>query len=118
MSSHDNHINPGGASLHAVTNEISALDNICLKYISTKNDKYGMEFVYYSIKNKEFDDVVKDVKEDMRRPWFKGKEDYILKVKPKYVKEEEKIDGKATINLKNYDYNNIKGYFVYKIAFK
>ena len=118
MSSHNNHINPGGVSLNAVTDSISAFDNICLKYLSTKNDKYGFEFVYYSILNKDFDNAVKDVKEDERRPWFKGKGDYILKVKSIYVKEEHKIDGEATINLAHYDYNNIQGYYVYKIAFK
>ena len=118
MSSNDNYINPRGASLHAVTNEISALDNICLKYISTKKDELGFEHVYYSILNKDFDNAVKDVKEDERRPWFKGKGDYILKVKSKYVKEEHKIDGEATINLAHYDYNNIQGYYVYEIAFK
>jgi Holliday junction resolvase RusA-like endonuclease len=100
------------------SNEIATLDKINLKYITTKIDKYNNEFVYYSIQNKDFDNVVKEIADDMRCPWFKGKDNYVLKVKSKYLTEEQKINGGAVINLKQYEYENKKGYYANKIEFK
>ena len=94
------------------------LYNVNLKYLSTKVDKYKNEFVYYTIKNKNFDEIINEVEEDMKCPWFKGKDNHVLKVKSRYVNEEQRISGEAEINLKEYEYENIKGYYIDKIEFK
>jgi hypothetical protein len=101
-----------------VSNELATFNNIKLKYITTKIDKYDNEFVYYSIQNKDFDNAVKDIADDMRCPWFKGKDNYVLKVRSKYLTEGQKINGETMINLKQYEYENKKGYYVNKIEFK
>lgn len=94
------------------------LYNVNLKYLSTKVDKYKNEFVYYAIKNKNFDDIIKDMNDDVKCPWFKGKDNHVLKVKSRYLTEQQKINGEAEINLKEYEYENIKGYYIDKIEFK
>ena len=101
-----------------VSNEVATLDKINLKYTSTKNDKYDNEFVYYAIQNKDFNDVDNEIADDMKCPWFKGNGNHVLKVKSKYLQEGQKINGEATINLKQYEYENKKGYYVNKIEFK
>ena len=103
--------------LKIVSDEIITLDEIKLKYITTKIDKYNNEFVYYSIQNKDFDNVLQDIEADMKCPWFKGKGGYVLKVKSRYLQEEQKINGEAVISLKQYEYENKKGYYVDKIEF-
>jgi len=102
-------------SFNKFSKKHAKLNNIQLKYLSTKVDKYNNEFVYYSIKNKDFDDIINEIKEDVKCPWFKGDTgDFILKVKSSYFEEKE-IDGEATINLKHYEYENKNGYYVNKI---
>ena len=105
-------------SLNVVSDVGATLDKAKLKYISTKKDKYKNEFVYYAIKNKDFDDIINDVGEDMKCPWFKGKGGHVLKVKSKYLTEEQKINGEAVIILEQYEYEDMKGYYVNKIEFK
>ncbi len=52
----------------------------------------------------------------MKCPWFKGDiGNFILKVKSSYLEEEKEINGEAAINLRQYQYENIKGYYVNKI---
>ena len=87
--------------------------NLNLKYISTKTDGYGSEFSCYAILNDNFKDVIKVVSSDMKTPYFLGKDnDYILKVKTRYLTEEKKISGTATIKMKSYTYEEFTGYFV------
>ena len=101
-----------------VSDEVATLDKINLKYITTKIDKYNNKFAYYSIQNEDFDDVVSEIADDIKCPWFKGKDNYVLKVKSKYLTVEQKINGETMINLKQYEYENKKGYYVNKIEFK
>ena len=98
-----------------VSKKYAKLKNIELKYLSKKVDKYNNEFVYYLIKNKDFDNIIKEIKDNVKCPWFKGDTgDFILKVKSSYFEEKE-INGEATINLKHYEYENKNGYYVNKI---
>ena len=77
-----------------------------------------MRIVYYLIKNKNFDIIINEIKDDIRYPWFRGKAgNFILKVKSSYFEEKE-IHGEATINLKQYEYENKNGYYVNKIELK
>ena len=102
-------------SFKIISNDYAKLNNIQLKFLSKKVDKYNNENVYYLIKNKDFDIIINEIKDDIRYPWFKGKDGkFILKVKSSYFDEKE-IKGEATINLKHYDYENKYGYYVNKI---
>ena len=102
-------------SFKIISNDYAKLNNIQLKFLSKKVDKYNNENVYYLIKNKNFDTIINEIKDDIRYPWFKGKDGkFILKVKSSYFDEKE-IKGEATINLKHYDYENKIGYYVDKI---
>ena len=99
------------------------LHDIKIKYLSTKTDKYNNEFSYYRIENENFaskvDDIIKNVEDNISFPWFLGKENnYLLRIKKRYLKDDEKISGEATINLKLYEYQNKKGYYINKIEFK
>ena len=110
------------------------LHNIKIKYVSSKTDKYNNEFSYYIIENENFlskindngiaspkgDDIIKNGNGDITFPWFVGKDynNYLIKIKKRYLKEEEKISGEATINLKKYDYKDREGYYIDKIEFK
>ncbi len=103
-------------SFKIVSKKCAKLNNIKLKYLSTKVDKYNNEFVYYSIKNKDFDNIINEIKEDVKCPWFSGDiGNFILKVKSSYLEEEKEINGEATINLKHYEYEDKNGYYVNKI---
>ena len=87
--------------------------NVNLKYISTKTDNYGSEFSCYAILNENFKDIIKLVSSEMKTPYFLGKEDnYLLKIKTRYLTEEQKISGTATIKMKVYSYEQFNGYFV------
>ena len=102
-------------SFKIVSKKYAKLKNIELKYLSKKVDKYNNEFVYYLIKNKDFDNIINEIKEDVKCPWFKGDiGDFILKVKSSYLEEKE-INAEATINLKQYVYEDKNGYYVNKI---
>ena len=45
-------------SLKIASKKYAKLNNIQLKYLSTKVDKCSNEFVYYSIKNKDCDNII------------------------------------------------------------
>ena len=53
-------------SLKIVSKKYAKLNNIQLKYLSKKVDKYNNEFVYYSIKNKDFDNIINRVRHNRR----------------------------------------------------
>ena len=75
-------------SFKIISNDYAKLNNIQLKFLSKKVDKYNNENVYYLIKNKNFDTIINEIKDDIRYPWFKGKAgNFILKVKSSYFDE-------------------------------
>ena len=53
-------------------------------------------------------------------PWFKCEKNAILKVKSRWLQGNEKATagGVGDINMKEYDYEGTKGYYVNNIAFK
>ena len=59
-------------SFKIVSKKYAKLNNTYLKYISTKVDNYRSAFVYYSFKSKDFDNLVNEIKEDVKCPCFKG----------------------------------------------
>ena len=94
------------------------LDKINLKYISTKIDNYKNEIVYYAILNENFKDITKDIPFEMKTPYFEGKDNFMLKIKRKYLSEWQKMSGTATIKMKEYNFEDFKGYFVNGIEIK
>ena len=105
-------------SFKIISNDYAELNNIQLKFLSKKVDKYNNENVYYLIKNKNFDIIINEIKDDIRYPWIKGKAgNFILIFKSSYFEEKE-IHCEATINLKQYEYENKNGYYVNKIELK
>ena len=95
-----------------LTTEGIIFDNVNLKYVATKTDKYDNEIVYYAILNDNFEDMIKEVSTEMKTPYFSGKDNYILKIKSKYLKESQKISGHATVKMKAYSFEEFNGYFV------
>ena len=59
-------------SFKIVSKKYAKLNSTYLKYISTKVDNYRSAFVYYSFKSKDFDNIVNEIKEDVKCPCFKG----------------------------------------------
>ena len=98
-------------------NEI-LLNRIKVKYLSTKIDGYGNEHVLYEIATDDFYDIVATVPKDFKVPWFKGKKKPILKVKSRWVKDNDKttIEGMVKIRMKEYDFEGSKGYYVNMVS--
>ena len=95
------------------------LKNINLKYLSTKTDNYGSEYCYYEILNDNFKDEIKSIEKEMKVPYFLGKENkYILRIKSRYVKDNDKVGGTALINMKEFEYNEFCGYYINSIEIK
>ena len=105
-------------SLKIVSTEIAVLLNIHLKYLSSKTDKYDSEICYYAIETVNVDQVVKDIADELKMPyWVTPENKYILKVKSKYLEQEQKTKGVATLTLKKYNYESFTGYYVTQITF-
>lgn len=119
MSNHKNDLQPEGGSVSIDENEGITLNKIKLKYLSTKKDGYNNENFFYAIKTEDFHDIVATVPKDFKVPWFPGKKSTILKVKSRWVKDNEKAatGGVGNISMKEYDYEGTKGYYVNGIAF-
>ena len=64
--------------------------NINLKCITTKTDKYENEISYFAIETVDFDKFVKGIPENLKMPYWSGKESFLLKVKSKYLEGSEK----------------------------
>ena len=92
--------------------------NLNLKYINTKTDKYDNEVVYYSILNENIKSVISKLITSNKLPYFLGEKNHILKVKSKYLTEEQKISGTATVKMKFYTYNEFNGYYVNELEFE
>ena len=107
-------------SLELLTDGTCVINSLVLKYASTKTDKFNNTCNFYVIKDNTFDEMIKELPSDSKFPWFKGKKDYLIKVKSKYLKDEpiEKVGGKATIKLTDYSIENIDGFYVSEIEFK
>ena len=106
-------------SLKIVSTEIAVLLNINLKYLSSKTDKYDSEISYYAIETVDFNQIIKkDITDDLKMPyWVTPENKYILKVKSKYLEQEQKTKGVATLTLKKYNYESFTGYYVTQITF-
>ena len=98
----------------------ATLNKIKLKYLSTKKDGYGNQNLFYVIKTAGFDDVVANVPEYFKVPWFKSEKNTISKVKSRWVQGNEKATagGMGNVSMKEYDYEGTKGYHVNNIALK
>ena len=88
-----------------VSNELAILLNINLKYLSTEKGKYENEISYFAIENTKFNEIVKDIPEHLKMPYWAGKDGFVLKVKTRHLEEEQKIKGVSSFTLKKYDYN-------------
>ena len=88
------------------------LKNLKLKYLSTKKDKYDNEFAYYSILNDNVKNIAMKINSSDKTPYFMGEKNFILKVKSRYITDEQKISGNFTAKMKYYNYNEITGYYI------
>ena len=104
-------------SLKIVSNEVAILLNINLQYLCTEKDKYENAISYFAIENIDFIEIVKDLHEKLKTPYWHGKDGFVLKVKARHLEEEQKIKGVSSITLKKYFYESFTGYFVTKVAF-
>ena len=94
------------------------LKNLNLKYLSTKTDKYDNEYAFYAILNDNIKCIATKLSDSKRLPYFLGSDNFVLKIKTRYLTEEQKVSGKATVNMKEYEYNEYSGYFVNSIEIK
>ena len=104
-------------SLKIVNNELAILLNINLKYLTTKTDTYNNELSYYSVEKLDFDELVEDIPENLKKLYSKGGKNCVLKVKSKCLEESQKVIGVATITLKRYEHNGSVGYYIPKMCF-
>ena len=100
------------------TNEGVVLKNLNLKYINTKTDKYDNEYSYYAILNDNVKNIATKLSDTKRLPYFQGSDNFVLKVKTRYLTEEQKSSGTAIVNMKEYEYNEYSGYYVNKFEIK
>ena len=94
------------------TSDGIVLKNLNLKYLTTKTDKYDNEYSYYSILNDNIKNIATKLSDSKRLPYFLGSDNFILKIKTKYLTEEKKSSGKFIVNMKEYEYNEYTGYYV------
>ena len=93
------------------------IKNVRVEYITTKLDTYNNEISYFKIKDKNIEQKFKPIMKDkFKLPWFKtDKNQTIIKVKQKYIKNLEPVKEKeiiVDINFKYYSMNDIEGYYV------
>ena len=93
------------------------LKNLNVKYLNTKTDKYDNEYAYYAILNDNIKCIATKLSDSERLPYFLGSDNFVLKIKTRYLTEEQKKSGTAIVNMKHYEYNGHSGYFVNEIAF-
>ena len=122
MSNHKNDLQPEreNSTLNILENDALVLNKIKLKYLSTKKDSYGNENCFYAIEGDDFGEVVATVPKEFKVPWFMGKKGHTLKVKSRWLKDNEKasMGGIGNISMKEYNFEGTKGYYVDSIAFK
>ena len=94
--------------------EYVTFKKINLKYISTKTDKFDNEIAYYEVLNDDFTETMKAAKDDVKKPYFKGDKNYIIKIKTKYLEENQKTSLVVDIDMKFYSFDLYSGYYVTK----
>ena len=94
------------------------LKNLNVKYLNTKTDKYENEYAYYAILNDNIKCIATKLGDAKKLPYFLGSDNFILKIKTRYLTEEQKICGTATVNMKHYEYNEYSVYFVNRFEIK
>ena len=92
------------------------LKNLNLKYLNTKTDKYENEYSYYAILNDNIKNIATKLSDGKRLPYFLGSDNFVLKIKTRYLTEEQKSSGKFTVNMKEYEYNEYTGYYVNSVC--
>mgnify|MGYP006306621551 FL=1 len=97
-----------------------SLNKIKLKFLAAKKDNYDNENYFYAIENDDFAAVVANMPKGFKVPWFKGKKGEVLKVKARWLKDNEKatVGGVGDISLKEYDFEGAKGFYVEGVAFE
>ena len=94
------------------TNDGIVLKNLNLKYLNTKIDKYENEYSYYTILNDNIKNIATKLSDSKRLPYFLGSDNFVLKIKSRYLTDAQKVSGTAIVNMKEYDYNEYTGYYV------
>ena len=94
------------------------LKNLQVKYLNTKTDKYENEYAYYAILNDNIKCIATKIGDSKKLPYFLGSDNFVLKIKARYLTEEQKKSGTAIVNMKHYEYNEYSGYYVNEIMFK
>ena len=51
-------------------------------------------------------------------PYVLGEKNHILKVESRYLTDEQKISGTATVKMKFYTYNEFNGYQINELEFE
>ena len=100
------------------TSDGIVLKNLKLKYLNTKTDKYDNEYAYYAILNDNIKCIATKLGDSKRLPYFLGSDNFVLKIKTKYLTEEQKSSGTSIVNMKEYEYNEYSGYYVNEIMIK
>ena len=100
------------------TNDGIVLKNLNVKYLNTKTDKYENQYAYYAILNDNIKSVATKLSDSKRLPYFLGSDNFVLKIKTRYLTEQQKKSGTAIVNMKEYDYNEYSGYFVNRFEIK
>ena len=59
------------------------------------------EISYFAIDNENFNEIVKDIPENIKMPYWSGKDGYVSKVKARYLEIKDKSKGSSSITLKN-----------------
>ena len=97
------------------TSDGIVLKNLNLKYLNTKTDKYENEYAFYAILNDNIKNIATKL-DSKRLPYFLGSDNFVLKIKTKYLTEEKKSSGKFIVNMKEYEYNDYTGYYVNSVC--
>ena len=98
------------------TSDGIVLKNLNLKYMNTKTDKYDNEYAFYAILNDNIKNIATKLSDSKRLPYFLGSDNFALKVKTRYLTDDKKICGTATVNMKEYEYNEYSGYYVNSVC--
>ena len=91
------------------------LKNLNLKYLNTKTDKYENEYAFYAILNDNIKCIATKLSDSKRLPYFLGSDNFVLKIKTRYLTDVQKVSGKFTVNMKEYEYNEYTGYYVNEV---
>ena len=100
-----------------ITNDGVVLKNLNVKYLNTKTDKYENEYAYYAILTDNIKCIATKLGDSKKLPYFLGADNFVLKIKTRYLTEEQKKSGTVIVNMKHYEYNGHSGYYVSEIAF-